>query len=76
MIDAGRYSTALILFLRAFRMRPGTAFRFWYKILQAGIGFSGLESGFLWYRRTRRRLQHGPTHLDLSEGAPRLVRSR
>jgi glycosyltransferase involved in cell wall biosynthesis len=76
MIDAGRYGEALRLFAGGFRRRPATALRFWYKILQATMGLVGLEGAFLWYRRTRRRLQHGPTRLDLGEGAPRIVRSR
>ena len=76
MIDAGRYGTALSLFARGFRRRPGAALRYWYKIIQAAMGAAGLERLFLGYRRARRRLQHGPARLDLSEGAPRLVRRR
>jgi glycosyltransferase involved in cell wall biosynthesis len=76
MIDAGRYGAALSLFARGFRRRPASALRFWYKIVQAAMGAVGLERLFLGYRRARRRLQHGPARLDLSEGAPRLVRTR
>jgi hypothetical protein len=76
MIDAGRYAASLSLFARGLRRRPATALRFWYKIVQAAMGAAGLERLFLGYRRARRRIQHGPARLDLSEGAPRLVRGR
>jgi glycosyltransferase involved in cell wall biosynthesis len=76
MIDAGRYGEALRLFARGFRRRPTTVLRFWYKVVQAAMGLIGLEGLFLWYRAARRRVQHGPLRLDLSEGTPRIVRGR
>src|SRR3990170_8929542 len=73
MIDAGRYGTALSLFASGFRLRPGTALRYWYKIIQAAMGAVGLERLFLAYRRARRRIRHGSSRLELTDGAPRIV---
>jgi len=70
MIDARKYAEALRLFARGFRQQPGVPLRYWYKILQAKMGLLGLEGLFLWYRRTRRRLQYGRAHLDLGRGSP------
>ena len=70
MIDARRYAEALRLFARGFRQQPGVPLRYWYKILQAKMGLLGLEGLFLWYRRTRRRMQHGRAHLDLGHLMP------
>jgi hypothetical protein len=70
MIDARKYREALSLFGRGFRRRPAAALRYWYKIVQAAMGVAGLEGVFLWYRRTRRRLQHRQARLDLSHSIP------
>jgi glycosyltransferase involved in cell wall biosynthesis len=70
MIDARKYAEALRLFARGFRQQPGVPLRYWYKILQAKMGLVGLEGLFLWYRRTRRRLQHGQARLDLRQFVP------
>jgi glycosyltransferase involved in cell wall biosynthesis len=70
MIDARRYREALSFFALSFRRRPAVPLRFWYKILQAKMGLVGLEGLFLWYRRTRRRLQYGRARLDLGQSMP------
>ena len=74
LIDAGRYGQALRHFARAARHAPGSTLRYWYKILQAGMGAIGLEGVFLWYRRARRRVQHGQTRLNIADGTLRLDR--
>jgi len=69
LIDAGQYAQALRHFAEALRTDPRLASRYWYKIVQAGMGAIGLEGVFLWYRRTRRRLQHGQTQLNIADGS-------
>jgi glycosyltransferase involved in cell wall biosynthesis len=71
LIDAGQYAQALRHFARALRTDPRLALRYWYKIVQAGMGAVGLEGVFLWYRRTRRRMQHGQARLDIAGGSVR-----
>lgn len=75
LIDAGQYAQALRHFLQALRTDPRLGLRYWYKIIQAGMGAVGLESVFLWYRRTRRRIQHGQTRLNIASGSVRLDRA-
>lgn len=74
MIDSGRYGESLGLFMRGLRRQPATALRFWYKILQAGMGASGLESMFLAYRRTRRRLQHARARVVFGPAGAQVLR--
>jgi glycosyltransferase involved in cell wall biosynthesis len=66
LIDSRQYHEALRHFGKSLGIRPGVALRFWYKMLQAAMGAVGLESLFLWYRRTRRHLQHGSARIDIS----------
>jgi glycosyltransferase involved in cell wall biosynthesis len=74
LIDAGLYGDALRHFTRGLQLHPGFTLRYWYKIAQAGLGALGLEGVFLWYRRARRRMQHGHTRLRLENGLPRWER--
>jgi glycosyltransferase involved in cell wall biosynthesis len=71
LIDARQYGEALQHFARSLRADPRLAFRYWYKILQAGMGAIGLEGIFLWYRRARRRVQHGGVRLNIAGGSVR-----
>jgi glycosyltransferase involved in cell wall biosynthesis len=57
-IDAGRPRQALAYFWRAFRIRPKSALKYWYKIVQALGGTLGMGKLFLAYRRTRRGVQY------------------
>jgi glycosyltransferase involved in cell wall biosynthesis len=57
LIDAGQYGAALAHLGRASILHPWTVIRYWYKVVQAGLSFVGLEGLFQWYRRTRRRLK-------------------
>ncbi len=74
MIDAGEYRQALRYFTIASRYSPSVAIRFWYKIIQALLGYLGLESIFLTYRSVRRRLQHREQCLAWGEGGPTVRR--
>jgi glycosyltransferase involved in cell wall biosynthesis len=78
LIDAGQYAEALRHFACALRTDPRVALRYWYKILQAGMGAVGLEDVFLWYRRARRRVQHGRVRLNIAGGSvrPKQVKPR
>ncbi|MBN1267872.1 MAG: glycosyltransferase [Anaerolineales bacterium] len=58
LIDNRQYRIALGFFWRALFIKPALVLKAWYKVIQAFLGVVGLESGFLWYRNTRRRLQH------------------
>lgn len=62
-IDSRHYGQALRHFARGMRIAPAVVLKYWYKIIQAGMGAVGLEKGFLWYRRARRRLQHADARL-------------
>jgi glycosyltransferase involved in cell wall biosynthesis len=68
LIDSGRYGEAIRHLGRAARFRPASVVRVWYKVVQALGGILGLESVFLRYRSTRRRLHHGPDPLRISPG--------
>ncbi len=66
-IDAGRYREALNYFKRALRIHFPTAFKYWYKIIQALGGAIGLDKVFLGYRTGRRRIQHRMQQMRVSE---------
>lgn len=72
MIDAGQYQAALGYLLKAFRLHIATGLRYWYKFLQALMGWLGLEGLFLWYRHMRRNLQHKDLHLKVDEQGVRI----
>ena len=59
LIDAGQYRLAFRHVLTALVRHPPTVARYWYKFVQAAGSALGLAGLFFWYRRTRRRLQHG-----------------
>jgi glycosyltransferase involved in cell wall biosynthesis len=58
LIDAGQPREALSHFHSAWRIQPQAVFSVWYKWMQALGGAFGLGGLFLWYRKTRRKLQH------------------
>ena len=58
LIDAGMPKKALKHLRQAWRIQPGAVLSIWYKWVQAVGGVLGLGGLFLWYRRTRRKLQH------------------
>ena len=73
LIDAGQYRLAFRHVLTALRRHPPTVARYWYKFVQAAGSALGLAGVFFWYRRTRRRLQHGrqTVNASLSDPLPR-----
>lgn len=70
LIDSGRYRDALGQFIRGLGTDPLVPLAQWYKLLQAGLGAAGLERLFLWYRRTRRRVQHRGLKLVMGADGP------
>ena len=67
LIDAGDYREATGRFARAARRDPRVPARYWYKWVQAGLSALGLSSLFLGYRRTRRRVQHCGSRVELDQ---------
>jgi glycosyltransferase involved in cell wall biosynthesis len=68
LIDAGEYRRAFQHFRTALGQHPPTVARYWYKFVQAAGSALGLAGLFFWYRRTRRRLQHGRTRIETGAG--------
>lgn len=58
LIDAGMFKKALHHFNEAWKIKPTIVLKFWYKWVQALGGAIGLGGLFMWYRKTRRKLQH------------------
>jgi glycosyltransferase involved in cell wall biosynthesis len=67
LIDAGDPAQALSHFQQAWHISPRRVLKVWYKVLQALGGILGLNSLFLTYRRTRRKVQHGTKRLVLTD---------
>jgi len=67
MIDAGLPKKALKHFRQAWRIKPGAVLSFWYKWVQAVGGVLGLDGLFMWYRKTRRELQHKDRRLVVNQ---------
>ena len=66
-IDSSEYRKAFKHFLIAMKLSPGTALRYWYKIIQSIIGVLGLMPGALAYRRLRRNLQFKRNQLQVDQ---------
>ncbi len=63
LIDSMEFRRALQHFRQAWRIQPRAVLQVWYKWVQALGGALGLSGLFLWYRRTRRQLQHTDRYL-------------
>ena len=74
LIDAGEHRQALRRLSQAFMQKPGIVIRYWYKLIQALGGALGLEALFLFYRRTRRKIQHQTTRVIVGEKGAVLVK--
>jgi glycosyltransferase involved in cell wall biosynthesis len=73
LLDGDQPSQALAHFWLAWRLSPRLVLSSWRKLLQA-IGFKlGFGSLFLWYRKTRRRLQFHGQQLRLDDKGVHLV---
>jgi glycosyltransferase involved in cell wall biosynthesis len=66
-IDAGLPRLALRYFWKACLISPSSAFKVWYKVLQALGGSLGLMGVFLAYREARRSLQHRDQYLRVDQ---------
>ena len=73
MIDGGEHRKATSEIFNAFITDPRIGLRYWYKAVQASLSAVGLESIFLGYRNTRRRLQHRDRHMVMTERGPELT---
>jgi hypothetical protein len=73
LIDAQLPRQALAQFWQAFRLYPKTAFRLWYKVVQALGGVVGLGGIFLAYRDFRRQFHRGMHRLIVDQNGPRWV---
>jgi tetratricopeptide (TPR) repeat protein len=71
LIDAGRHGEAVGHLARALTLHPATVARYWYKAVQAVFSALGMESTFLWYRKTRRRLRFRGRAVELPYGPAR-----
>jgi glycosyltransferase involved in cell wall biosynthesis len=65
LIDASRHGEAVGHRARALTLHPATVARYWYKVVQAVFSALGMESAFLWYRNTRRRLRYRGRTVEL-----------
>ncbi len=73
LLDGEQPSHALGYFKQAWQFSPGVVLSAWKKLIQA-FGFKlGMGDLFLWYRRTRRRLQFHGQQLRLDEEGAHLV---
>ncbi len=69
LIDSGMPKEALTHFKAAWRIEPKAVLRVWYKWVQAIGGVLGLSWLFLWYRASRRKLQHHRQRLVVDENS-------
>jgi glycosyltransferase involved in cell wall biosynthesis len=67
LIDAGQYQRSLKYLWQALLRSPSVAVKYWYKYIQALMGFLGMEPLFIGYRNFRRQITHGSTEIVLSE---------
>jgi glycosyltransferase involved in cell wall biosynthesis len=67
LIDAGNPKQALQHLHQAYRLRPKSLSRVWYKAVQAAGGGLGLGGAFLAYRNIRRKFQHRSQCLRVDE---------
>jgi len=67
LIDSGMPKDALGHFKQAWQIDLKAVLRVWYKWVQAAGGALGLSGLFLWYRSSRRKLQHKKQRLVVDE---------
>lgn len=68
LIDSDMHQKALRHFRQAWKINPKSVLKVWYKWAQAFGGALGLGGLFLWYRQTRRKLQHQQQKLVIEPG--------
>ena len=75
LIDSGKAKEALGHFRQAWKIDPKAVLRVWYKWVQALGGAIGLTGLFLWYRKTRRNIQHSQQRLIVDADGIRWIES-
>jgi glycosyltransferase involved in cell wall biosynthesis len=65
LIDAKNHWEAFRRINRAILKHPATVMRYWYKWVQAAFSAMGMESLFMWYRDTRRKLTYSNERIEL-----------
>ena len=65
LIDDKKHREALGHITGAIFKHPSTVARYWYKWVQAALSSLGLDSLFMWYRRTRRKLLYSGSRIEL-----------
>jgi glycosyltransferase involved in cell wall biosynthesis len=70
-IDAGEYKKSIQHFFSSLKLAPREALKYWYKILQAGMGLIGLMPLALFYRRVRRKIKFKNKSLKLDRSGVR-----
>jgi glycosyltransferase involved in cell wall biosynthesis len=73
LIDAGEYRLAAQHLFKTFKLAPRVFLKYWYKAIQAGGSALGLEGLFLFYRRLRRKIQHGAARIVIGKDGAELV---
>jgi glycosyltransferase involved in cell wall biosynthesis len=73
LIDAGEPRQALAQFWQAFRLRPASASRVWFKVLQAMAGLVGMQRLGVGIRDVARRLRNRPQRLVVDPSGTRWV---
>lgn len=76
LIDAGEHRMATQRMIKALFLAPRVFLRYWYKAVQAGASALGLEGLFLFYRRSRRRIQHAEARIVVGSHGAELVNSK
>jgi glycosyltransferase involved in cell wall biosynthesis len=74
LLDAGQPGLALDHFQQATRFSFSKVLLMWYKVVQALGCAIGLDGLFLYYRRTRRRLQHRSSFLVVNDSGVSLAK--
>ncbi|MEA3325857.1 MAG: glycosyltransferase family 2 protein [Chloroflexota bacterium] len=67
LIDAGMPKKALQHLKQAWHIKPNTVLSIWYKWVQAVGSALGLGGLFMWYRKTRRKLQYKKRRLVVDQ---------
>jgi len=76
LIDAGEHRMATQRMLKALFLAPEVFFRYWYKAVQACASALGLERLFLFYRRSRRKIQHAEARIVVGSHGAGLVNNK
>jgi glycosyltransferase involved in cell wall biosynthesis len=73
LIDAGEHRLAVQHLIKTLKLDTRVFLKYWYKAIQACGSALGLESLFLFYRRSRRKMQHGTARIVISQNGAELA---